>query len=113
MLEPQRALHHRVVLIEVAITEAAVSDEEVDDEPQEDNVGRKGSTALLLGKAAPETTAQAQASNQRLEDHEPGKGGHEPGKGGQPLIFEAKVGDRLAVDDRLCFTSLHRKAFLL
>jgi len=70
MLEPQRALHHRVVLIEVAITEAAVSDEEVDDEPQEDNVGRKGSTALLLGKAAPETTAQAQASNQRLEDHE-------------------------------------------
>jgi len=77
-------------------------------EPQEDNVGRKGSTALLLGKAAPETTAQAQASNQRLEDHE-------PGKGGQPLIFEAKVGDRLAVDDRLCFTftSLHRKAFLL
>jgi hypothetical protein len=100
MLEPQSALDHRIVVIEVAIAEAAVSDEEVDDEPQKDHVRREDPTAGLPGKAAPEAAAQVQSSDQRLQDHE-------PGEGGQLLIFEAKIGDRLAVGNRVCFTSLH------
>ena len=105
VLDSHGPLHHRVVVVEIAIAKAAVPDEKMNDEPQEDDVGCERPTARRL-EASPQTRAKIQAAKERLQDHE-------TRERGELLLFESEFGERLAVENDVCFTSFHRRAFFL
>jgi len=99
-LQPQQAMHHRVIPVVAHILQSAVTQQEMSDQQQYHHAVAEDRADLQMTETSVQLLLQSDAGKQRLVNHK-------TGKRGQALVFEPNLGNAMRFTMSGRFATLH------